>query len=334
MVLLRLAGLAEGLVATIENLWDMPLRLYWEGPDDRVEIAQLAANGGRARQQVMPGDRLTYDVEGERHEIQAADEFVLLAPKQLYVLCDDLSWTVHPEWSPRGASRFLELVRTGYYDGVAIHRVVPKFLAQFGIKEERPSIKDDPPQGIKFEEGYASFAGAGRHSRSTEVFVVMPETPQHQLDAFGSNPWETPFAVVLNPRKLRAWENEYGDTPPWGSGPDPVKIRESGEAYLQSDFPNLKYVNSCKMVTEADLPKPESLPPRREEEVDGEFATPSRDRGRGKSRRSGLAAYGPPAVLVLLAVSLDYFRRREKIRRRAAAATAATPTKKKKNKTK
>ena len=36
-------------------------------------------------------------------------------------------------WSPRAASRFLELLRRGYYDGVVFHRVVPNFLTQFGI---------------------------------------------------------------------------------------------------------------------------------------------------------------------------------------------------------
>ena len=37
---------------------------------------------------------------------------------------------IKPYWSPIGASRFLELVRAGYYDGVALNRVVPGFLMQ------------------------------------------------------------------------------------------------------------------------------------------------------------------------------------------------------------
>ena len=41
-----------------------------------------------------------------------------------------LEMLVKPYWSPMGASRFLELVRAGYYDGVALNRVVPGFLMQ------------------------------------------------------------------------------------------------------------------------------------------------------------------------------------------------------------
>ena len=85
-----------------------------------------------------------------------------------------------PNWSPRGASRFLELVREGYYDGVALNRVVPEFLTQFGIsrnvelrrKYRRRSIFDDPPamgqSWARFRPGYLSFAGSsGRNSRTS-----------------------------------------------------------------------------------------------------------------------------------------------------------------------
>ena len=44
---------------------------------------------------------------------------------------------VHPAWSPRGAARFLDLVTTGFFDGVALNRVVPRFLTQFGIGATR-----------------------------------------------------------------------------------------------------------------------------------------------------------------------------------------------------
>ncbi len=74
---------------------------------------------------------------------------------------------VDPRWSPRGASRFLELVRRGYYDGAALNRVVPGFLVQFGIARDaalrdefrEDEIRDDEHPDVKFEPGYVSFAG-------------------------------------------------------------------------------------------------------------------------------------------------------------------------------
>lgn len=54
-----------------------------------------------------------------------------------------------------------------YYDGVALNRVVPRFLTQFGIgknyeqrmKWESLPISDDFDHEIQFEPGFISFAG-------------------------------------------------------------------------------------------------------------------------------------------------------------------------------
>src|SRR5712671_955288 len=45
----------------------------------------------------------------------------------------DFVIAVHRAWAPRGADRFYNLVRSGFYDGVRFFRVLPGFMAQFGI---------------------------------------------------------------------------------------------------------------------------------------------------------------------------------------------------------
>lgn len=108
---------------------------------------------------------------------------------------------IMPYWAPRGAVRFLELVRMGYYDDVALNRVVPNFLTQFGIASDyglrsdirEIKISDDYNRQITFNPGYVSYAGSGPDSRTSEIFIVMPGA---QLDAFGKHPWETPFGFV------------------------------------------------------------------------------------------------------------------------------------------
>ena len=142
---------------------------------------------------------------------------------------ENLDIIVKPYWAPRGASRFLDLVRRGYYDGVALHRVVPEFLTQFGIAKDydtrtewrENTILDDFPPDVKFEPGFVSFAGRDPDSRTTEIFIVMPGASEEQLNYFGENSWETPFAVVdgdVNDSALTRIYSAYGDIDPWGSG--------------------------------------------------------------------------------------------------------------------
>src|SRR5689334_12669577 len=59
---------------------------------------------------------------------------------------------VHRDWAPLGADRFYELVKSGYYDGARFFRVLPNFMAQFGIaadpkitaKWKDSNLQDDP----------------------------------------------------------------------------------------------------------------------------------------------------------------------------------------------
>src|SRR5579862_9745664 len=60
--------------------------------------------------------------------------------------------TVHRSWAPRGADRFYNLVKAGFYNGDEFFRVVPGFVVQWGISPfpavskvwQNAKIKDDP----------------------------------------------------------------------------------------------------------------------------------------------------------------------------------------------
>src|SRR5690349_11785474 len=59
---------------------------------------------------------------------------------------------IHREWSPNGVDRFYNLVKNGFYDEVRFFRVIPNFMAQFGINGDpavtsawqKVVLKDDP----------------------------------------------------------------------------------------------------------------------------------------------------------------------------------------------
>lgn len=273
---------------TFRNEMDEDATVYWIDPDTKAKtkVGISKAYGGELRQITRVGHR--FHATGEHGAYKAgAEDIVIREDRTAYSLTKNgrcrvecvvmggkygkhgrgkIGFTVYPDWSPRGAGRFLELVRKHFFDGCAINRVVPEFLAQFGIAEDYEArswwrartIPDDPSQKIPFKPGYVAFAGSGPNSRSTEMFVAMPGTSQHQLSAFGNNVWETPFAVADDDaveHVLPMFLNPYGDMGPWGKGPDPQKIyKKDGYDYLHREFPLLARFESCR-VKERPMPQ-------------------------------------------------------------------------------
>jgi len=151
------------------------------------------------------------------------------------------------------------MVRTNYFTNVPFNRVVPQFLTQFGITDSEEHrvqfgtpIPDDPPKHIQWHPGMVSFAGNGPNSRTTEVFIVMPDAPEHQLRAFGQNPWETPFAEVADHGSFDMLLDliSYGDIMPFGNGPDVHRIYTEGQQYLKREFPDMDYIADCRIPRE------------------------------------------------------------------------------------
>jgi cyclophilin family peptidyl-prolyl cis-trans isomerase len=161
--------------------------------------------------------------------------------------------TVHPDWAPRGARRFLHLVALHYYDGNAFYRVIPGFVAQWGLSPDpkitapwlNRKIPDDPVRTGN-TEGRVSFATSGRNSRTTEVFVNLGDN--RRLDRMGFAPFGE---VTSGMRNLRLLDSEYGDVPPHGRGPLPADIIRFGALYLTHYFPRLDVIYSCRVAAAA-----------------------------------------------------------------------------------
>ena len=103
---------------------------------------------------------------------------------------------VYPEAAPNAAQRFVELVESGFYDNIPISRVVPGFVAQFGINWREPHRAwqnrnfDDDPTLFALERGTLAFAKAGPNTNSTQVFINYIENnrladPQYNFTVFG-----------------------------------------------------------------------------------------------------------------------------------------------------
>jgi len=173
---------------------------------------------------------------------------------------------VYSNWSPIGARRFVELVKDHYYDDSPLFRVVKgprrkyQQIVQFGIslnkqleaKWGKNNIPDDPSLGFPFDRGYISFAGGGKDSRATQLFIAYSYLGTQHL---GHVPWETPFGKIVSGMEI-ADEFYDGrgkmsmDMPPWGDGPKQGKIKQLGLSYLQENYPELSYIRKCQVVRE------------------------------------------------------------------------------------
>jgi peptidyl-prolyl cis-trans isomerase A (cyclophilin A) len=159
-------------------------------------------------------------------------------------------------WSPNGADRFYNLVRHHFYDGAAFFRVLPGFMAQFGMSAypqvsrawEQANIKDDSVTQHN-HRGYVSFAMAGPNTRTTQIFINYGNN--ENLDQSGFSP----FALVTDGMEVvDKLYSGYGEGAPDGHGPRQDLVGNQGHTYLEKNFPKLDIIRTASIVPPA--PKP------------------------------------------------------------------------------
>src|SRR5229473_7211326 len=161
----------------------------------------------------------------------------------------DFVIVVHRAWAPHGADRFYNLVRSGFYDGVRFFRVIPGFMAQFGIHGDTGvtaawrvrTIPDDPVRGSN-ARGIVTYATAGPGTRTTQVFINYRDN--NRLDGSGFAPFGQ---VVEGMQVVDALYGGYGEGAPNGRGPDQFRLNIEGEKYLARQFPKLDKINKARV---------------------------------------------------------------------------------------
>ena len=153
----------------------------------------------------------------------------------------------HRDWSPRGADRFYNLARSGFYDGQKFFRVVPNFVVQWGIHGDpavsntwkQATIKNDPVDRSN-SRGFVTFAMAGPDTRTTQVFINLADN-----DFLDQNPAGfAPFGeVVEGMENVEAIDASAGERPQQG------QIQSRGNAYLDEVFPQLDTIERTSVTT-------------------------------------------------------------------------------------
>ena len=184
---------------------------------------------------------------GPGFAVQAPDSF----RARFETSAGDFVIAVQRKWAPRGADRFYNLTRSGYYDGVRFFRVISGFMAQFGIHGDpavsaawrEQIIPDDPVRRTNLR-GMVTYATAGPGTRTTQVFINFGSNDA--LDAQGFAPFGQ---VVEGMDVVDHLYAGYGDGPPRGRGPNQGRIQGEGNAYLERSFPQMDYIKRASIVT-------------------------------------------------------------------------------------
>ncbi len=165
---------------------------------------------------------------------------------------------VHRDWAPLGADRFYNLVKSGFFTDVAIFRVLPGFMAQFGISGNpkvaaawmNANIKDDPVKESN-TRGKITYAMGGPNTRTTQVFINFGNNAR--LDSAGFSPFGN---VIEGMEIVDQFYSGYGEGAPDGNGPAQGKVQSEGNAYLTKSFPLLDRIVTAKILPDAGAAAP------------------------------------------------------------------------------
>lgn len=162
----------------------------------------------------------------------------------------DILVSVTREWAPLAADRFYNLVKAGYYDGIAFHRVLDGFIAEFGIHGDpwvnaawRQALMADEPVRQSNTRGRVTFSKNTPNSRTVQVFINLKDN--RSLDGQGFSPFGE---VVEGMDVVEDLYSGYGDGPPRGEGVYQAMAIARGDEYLNEEFPLLDRIQRALLL--------------------------------------------------------------------------------------
>lgn len=149
-------------------------------------------------------------------------------------------------WSPNGVDRLYQLLKHDYYRDIAIFRVVPNFVAQFGIHNDsllnakwgKTGI-DDEPVLQKNDSMTIAFARSGVKTRSNQIFINLKNN--NRLDAIdysGVKGFPVVAKVTSGMENVLKFYNGYGDK--LGFRQD--SIGKYGNDFIRRKYPKVDFI--------------------------------------------------------------------------------------------
>nr|WP_294904629.1 peptidylprolyl isomerase [uncultured Lacibacter sp.] len=159
---------------------------------------------------------------------------------------------VYRNWSPLGADRFYQLIRSGYYNNTVIFRVIKDYLVQFGVSEDKQknifwqgkNLKDEPVVGSNTDSTLCFSRGAP-NTRKTSVFINLRNNLTYDTISTGNVKGFVPFAkVIIGMDVVRQFFSEYGN--------DAMKPADSiyfkGNKWFINKFPQIDIIKEARIL--------------------------------------------------------------------------------------
>jgi len=145
-------------------------------------------------------------------------------------------------WAPLGADRFYNLARAGYYDDTRFSRVVPKFIAQFGIARDSAtnavwSSRALPDDSVRQHNvrGTIAFAMTGPATRTTQLYINLVDNTRLDAQGFAPIGRVTDGMPVVDSIYSGYGENSGGGVRRGNQGP----LMRGGNPYVDRMYPLL-----------------------------------------------------------------------------------------------
>lgn len=194
----------------------------------------------------------------DRQRLLTPDDpaFSAPAPDRSVVRLDTTAGVVAIEviraWAPRGADRFVNLARHGYYDDSPLFRIRPATWVQFGIAADpqvaqawRTQTFPDDPFVQTNARGTVAFAFAVPNGRTTQVFINLRDNAAtHDGEPF------VPFGRVIEGLDVADRFNaEYRE----GLGGIRAGKQDAGfaegAAFFRREFPRLDWIRTARVTS-------------------------------------------------------------------------------------
>ena len=147
-------------------------------------------------------------------------------------------------WAPVGADRFHELVETGFFEDDRFFRVVPDFVAQWGMNDnakinemwDAKPIADDSAREMN-ARGTLTYANEGANTRSHQIFINLKNNKHLDRQGF------PPIGRVI--KGMDVVDSLYSG---YSERVSQHLISTLGNNYLTRMFPKLDYIKSVTVV--------------------------------------------------------------------------------------